>query len=222
MIKTAIFDMDGTVLDTLEDLCDSMNCVLAGNCMPVRTLDEIRSFVGNGIPKLVMRAVPDGTDDETVEKCTARMTEYYRGHCEIKTKPYDGIVPLLGKLRGAGVHAAVVTNKDDVAARALTEKYFGELFGFVSGALPGQPLKPAPDAVFRAMEHFGSKPEECIYIGDSDVDVLTAKNAGLSSIGVLWGFRDRKTLEDAGADRVVSLPEEIAEIILERRDLNVR
>ena len=217
MIKTVIFDMDGTVLDTLGDLCDSMNAVLSEFFMPARTADEIRSFVGNGIPKLVKRAVPDGTDEKTLAACVDRMIEYYRGHCEIKTRPYGGIVPLLETLRERGVDTAVVTNKDDAAARALSGKFFGDLFGFVSGALPGQPLKPAPDAVLRAMRYFGASAGECIYIGDSDVDVMTAKNAGLASVGVLWGFRDRKTLEDAGADVIVSSPEEIAALFPDRR-----
>ncbi|MCR5689129.1 MAG: HAD family hydrolase, partial [Clostridiales bacterium] len=128
-----------------------------------------------------------------------------------------GIVPLLETLRERGVDTAVVTNKDDAAARALSAKFFGDLFGFVSGALPGQPLKPAPDAVLRAMRYFGASAGECIYIGDSDVDVMTAKNAGLASVGVLWGFRDRKTLEDAGADVIVSSPEEIAALFPDRR-----
>ncbi len=202
--KLVIFDMDGTTLDTLEDLADSMNYVLNSNGYPLHTLDEIRSYVGNGIRKLVERAVPKDSSVEEIEEVHKQFVEYYPKHCAIKTKPYAGIPELLATLQERGVHTAVNSNKDDGAVKLLAEQYFGNLLEYSLGTLPDVPKKPAPDGVLCIMEHFNVNREETVYVGDSEVDVQTAKNAGVDAILVDWGFRDRAVLEtyrkEAGRD----------------------
>lgn len=203
MIDTIVFDLDGTLLNTLEDLRDSVNYALEKQNFPLRSLDEIRSFVGNGIRLLVERAVPQNTDDKTFEICFEDFCDYYKIHMEDKTAPYDGINDMLTNIKKSGFKTAIVTNKADFAAQDLCKRMFGDNIDFVVGSTDDRPNKPAPDGVFYALEKLGSKIKNTIFVGDADTDILTAKNAGLKSIGVLWGFRDRNVIEEAGAEYIV-------------------
>ncbi|MCI5622449.1 MULTISPECIES: HAD family hydrolase [Anaerostipes] len=212
--KLAIFDMDGTILNTLEDLCDATNYALSQSDYPARTIDEVRRFVGNGIRKLIERAVPTGTEEPEIEKVHEDFTKYYKVHCADKTKPYDGIMKLLEKLRAAGCQTAVVSNKADYAVQELCEQYFQGMFDAAAGEKEGIAKKPAPDSVNAVMKKLGTTKEHAVYIGDSEVDIETAKNAGLDCIVVEWGFRDREYLEEKGGKTFVTRPEEIKERIL--------
>lgn len=211
--KAAIFDMDGTILNTLEDLCDTMNYCLEKYHMPERTIDEIRSFVGNGIRKLVERAVAEDTDSKQIDEIFAVFLDYYKDHCAIKTRPYDGIAEVIRKLKENGIKTAVVSNKADAAVKDLCDDYFPGLFDFSVGDKEGQRRKPYPDGVFSVMEHFGMTGEDVVYIGDSDVDYQTARNADVDVIMVGWGFRSEEFLKSIGVQKVIHKPEEIAEIL---------
>ncbi len=212
--KYIVFDMDGTVLNTLEDLKDALNYALDKFSFPERTLDEVRSFVGNGNPKLIERGVPDGTSDEEKKEVYDLFTFYYKQHCMDKTKSYDGINELLSKLKKIGVYTCVVSNKDDYAVKELAQIYFPNGFDYSVGRLDGVEKKPAPDMVNKALSYFGAKKEEAVYIGDSDVDFMTAKNSGLKFIGVSWGFKGRKFLENFGAKTVVDSADELFNVIV--------
>ena len=212
MIKAIIFDLDGTLLDTLEDLTDSVNYVLGKHNMPERTLDEIRSFIGNGVPTLIKRSVAENTDTETLSICVSEMMEYYKDHAEIKTKPYNGIPELLEELKNRNITTAVVTNKAEEAAIILCSKKFGNTLSCVIGDNGKDKLKPAPDNVFRALKELNTEKDEVLYVGDSDVDMITAENAGLTGIGVTWGFRDEKTLRENGADYIINSPDELLKL----------
>lgn len=214
MYKLAIFDMDGTILDTLEDLKDSVNYTLCECGYPERTYDEVRSFVGNGIRKLIERAVPDGTSLENIDNVHNAFTDYYKLHCADKTKAYDGIKPLISELRRNGIKTAVVSNKADYGVQELCREYFDGLFDYAVGEREGIRRKPAPDSVNEALRVLGFDKSDAVYIGDSDVDFETAKNAGLPCISVLWGFRDEDFLRKIGAKTFVSKPSEILDIIL--------
>lgn len=178
-----LFDLDGTLLDTLDDLCDGVNHTLAEFGYPERTLGEVRTFVGNGAARLIQLAVPAGADAFPVLE---RFREYYRDHCQIKTRPYDGIPEALSVLQKK-YPVAIVSNKPDSAVKPLCRDYFPGLFAL--GESSGCPRKPAPDMVYQAMHAIGV--DRCVYVGDSEVDVLTAKNAGVPCLSVTWGFRDK-------------------------------
>lgn len=212
--QLAIFDLDGTILDTLDDLADSLNYALEKSGYPVRTRDEVRRFVGNGIRKLIERGVPSGTDAESVSRVHENFTAYYKVHCADKTKPYENIPELLKKLRENGVKTAVVSNKADYAVQDLCVQYFEGLFDAAVGEREGVRKKPAPDSVNAVLEKLGVNRENSVYIGDSDVDVETARNSGMNCIAVDWGFRDRDLLISSGAEIIVSEPMKIAEIVL--------
>lgn len=199
--KAAIFDMDGTILDTLQDLTNSVNFALAENGLPTRTTDEVRSFVGNGIRKLVERAAPATCPKEAQEQVFESFNAHYARHCADNTKAYDGISDVVRKLKEHGVKCAVVSNKSDYAVQPLCKQYFPRLFDTAVGVKEGIRPKPNPDAVLSVLEQFSVSKRQAVYIGDSQVDVQTAKNASVDCIAVLWGFRDRQTLEDAGAIR---------------------
>lgn len=214
MYKLAVFDMDGTILDTLEDLKDSTNFALEKCGYPTRSYDEVRRFVGNGIRKLIERAVPEGLTVEQIDRVHEVFTEHYKVHCADKTKAYDGIKPLLEKLRASGVKTAVVSNKADYGVQELCKEYFDGLFDYAVGEREGIRRKPAPDAVNEALRVLGIDKSEVVYIGDSDVDFETAKNAELPCISVLWGFRDEEFLREKGATLFVRDPAEIYDIIM--------
>ncbi|MGN0598421.1 MAG: HAD family hydrolase [Oscillospiraceae bacterium] len=214
MYKLAVFDMDGTILDTLEDLMDSVNFALSECGYPTRTYDEVRRFVGNGIRKLIERAVPEGLTVEEIDRVHEVFTGHYKVHCADKTKAYDGIKPLLEKLRANGVKTAVVSNKADYGVQELCREYFDGLFDYAVGEREGIRRKPAPDSVNEALRVLNTDKSEAVYIGDSDVDFETAKNAELPCISVLWGFRDEEFLREMGATLFVRRPEEIFDIIM--------
>lgn len=212
--ELVIFDLDGTILDTLEDLYLSVNHALRENAYPERTLDEVRRFVGNGIRKLIERAVPDGCEPEQIDAVHASFTACYAEHCADHTAPYKGIEELLKDLRSAGIRTAVVSNKADYAVQSLCKEYFPGLFDAVAGEREGVRRKPAPDAVEAVLETLGIAREQAIYIGDSDVDIATAENAGIPCISVDWGFRDTAFLIDHGAKLILSAPAEVGAYLL--------
>ena len=212
--KYVIFDLDGTILDTLDDLADAANAALASQGYPQRTRDEVRMFVGNGIRKLIERATPDGVTDEEIVRTHEAFTAYYSAHCKDKTKPYDGIPELVAALKDKGIRSAVVSNKADYAVKKLCEEYFGDLFEISIGEREGIRKKPAPDTVFEVMRVLGAAPEETVYIGDSDVDVLTAKNSGIDCIGVSYGFRGREFLESHGAQVIADSVGKLWEMLM--------
>lgn len=213
--ELAIFDMDGTILDTLEDLTDTLNYALHKNNFPTHSIDDVRRFVGNGIPKLIERGVPEGTDRESVGRVHKDFIEHYKIHCADKTKPYKGILELIGRLRDAGCKTAVVSNKTDVAVQELCVQYFDGLFDYAVGDREGILKKPAPDSVNEVLHYLQIKREKAVYIGDSEVDIATARNAGMNSIIVSWGFRKTEFLKEQGAKVIVNQPAEVAGIILE-------
>ena len=214
MINTIVFDLDGTLLNTLEDLKDSVNYALERQGFPLRDLNEIRSFVGNGIRLLMERAVPENIDAETFEICFKDFCDYYKIHMEDRTAPYDGINDMLTNIKKAGFKTAIVTNKADFAAQDLCKRTFGDNIDFVVGSSDDRPNKPAPDGVFYALEKLDSKIENTVFVGDADTDILTAKNANLPSIGVLWGFRDREVIEEAGAEYIVESVNDLEKLLI--------
>lgn len=199
MIKrAAVFDLDGTLLDTLDDLTDSTNYVLEKHGFEKRSKKEIRSFVGNGVPKLIERALPDGPDNPLYDECVSEFKLYYKSHSAVKTAPYPGVSEMLRALRNSGIGIGVVSNKIDNAVKSLCETYFETLVDCAVGDREGFLRKPAPDSVFEVMRTLGC--ERAVYVGDSDVDIKTAKNAGLVCISVTWGFCDTDKLRENGAE----------------------
>ena len=204
-----LWDLDGTLLDTLEDLMDGVNYALEQFGLPPRTYEEIRQFVGNGAANLISRAVEGRADDKAV---LDTFKPYYNAHCQVKTKPYEGVLEALAQL-GEKYPMAIVSNKPDSAVKPLCEQYFPGIYAL--GERAGCPRKPAADMVFAAMKDIGV--ETCVYVGDSEVDIATAKNAGVKCLSVLWGFRDKDVLIDAGGayfcDDTAQLVEKIEELI---------
>ena len=214
--RYAIFDLDGTLLDTLDDLTDSMNYLLGKHNFPLRTRDEVRNFVGNGVRKLVERAVPNDykEDDEFIDKFYDDFSRYYNSHSDIKTSPYPGTLDMLDKLLRNGFDIAIVSNKIDSAVKVLSMKFFGERIKAAIGEKPSIRHKPEPDMVFMAMEKMDADKGNSIYIGDSEVDIQTAKNSGIPCISVLWGFKDREFLEMSGASILVDSMESLGEKLI--------
>lgn len=207
--KAIIFDLDGTLLNTLEDLQGSVNAALAGFSMPPRTLDEVRTRVGNGIYKLIERAVPDDTDEKTVQAVFAAFRTHYAAHYKDKSAPYDGVLPLLRELRSRGIKTAVVSNKAHPMAKGLCDDRFGALVDAVFGESESMPKKPDPQMVYAALDALGVTAGQTLYVGDSEVDCRTAQLAGLRFIAVLWGFRSESDLCTAGAAEFISAPAEL-------------
>ncbi len=209
MIKAVIFDLDGTLLNTLEDLKESTNFALCKFGYPERTLNEVRCFVGNGVKKLIERAVPENCTN--IDECLEIFKKNYSENMCNHTKPYDGILKILEELHKDGLKIGVVSNKFDSAVKDLCKKYFGDLIDCAIGQNDDVPKKPAPNGVLKAMKELGADKNSTIYAGDSDVDVQTAKNAQLPCIGVTWGFRTIEYLK--GADFIANQPEDIIKII---------
>lgn len=210
-----VFDMDGTILDTLEDLAASTNAALAAFGMPGRTVDEVRRFVGNGIRRLIAQAVPAGTDAETQDAVFQAFCEHYAAHDRVSTAPYPGIPELLAALKRKGVRLAVVSNKGDFAVQDLAQHFFAGFFDFAVGEREGVRRKPAPDGVLASLEALGVPADRAVYVGDSEVDLATARAAGLPCISCTWGFRSVETLLQAGATRFVDTPKELEAAITE-------
>ena len=212
-INTVIFDMDGTVLDTLDDLADSVNYVLVKNGMPARRKEEYRLFFGNGIRYAIRCAVPPDCPDDVIDGMLPVFREYYNRHCLDRTRPYSGIPELMKELKKQGYKMAIVSNKIDSAVKELNDRFFSEYVSIAVGEKPGIRRKPAPDTVLAALEELNASGEEAVYIGDSEVDLQTAGNAGLPCIAVLWGFRDKKLLEENGAAVFADIPKDILSIL---------
>lgn len=208
---TAVFDMDGTVLDTLDDLTDSTYFALREMGFSLRSKDEVRSFVGNGIRLLIERAVPENTPIEEVDKCFEIFKAHYNAHSLDKTKPYDDIVDVLKELKRRNIKTAVVSNKIDCAVKELCETFFDGLFDCCVGEREGLKRKPAPDSVFAALDEIGAKKDGAVYIGDSEVDIATAKNSGLPCISVLWGFRSKELIQSLSPEYIIDKPTDILE-----------
>ena len=204
--QTVIFDLDGTLLDTLQDLADSTNYALSVHRMPARTLEEVRTFVGNGVGRLIHLAVPEGTPAEEEAACLADFRAHYLLNMENKTAPYPGVPALLEHLQAAGIRTAVVSNKFDGAVKGLCQNYFGDRLPVAIGESQGVARKPAPDTVFRALAELEAEPAGAVYVGDSDVDIATAQNAGLPCISVSWGFRGGGVLSGARAPGGTAAP----------------
>ena len=212
MYKLVIFDLDGTLLDTLEDLADSANLMLKTKGYPERSVEEIRQFVGHGMRNLVERCLPCKVSDEIFQSCYDFFRITFGKNMQNKTKPYDGIINVLEKLQDMGVKSVVVSNKNDDAVKKLCADYFGNLISDAYGRKDGIPAKPDPAMVVSVIENFGIAKEDCIFVGDSETDILTAKNSQLVSVGVLWGFRDEKVLAQAGADNIIERPEDFFDL----------
>lgn len=211
MKKAVIFDLDGTLLNTLDDLADSTNYALSKFGYPTRTIEEVRQFVGNGVAKLIERAIPDGENNPNFEKCLSIFKENYAKNMYNKTAPYNGIIEMLSNLKSKGIKIAVVSNKFDLAVKELCKKYFEGFIDFAAGENEAQGIKkkPAPDTVISVLSEFNFAPEDAVYVGDSDVDIMTAKNSKMPCISVTWGFRDKKFLLENGATILINAPSEI-------------
>ena len=207
--KAILFDLDGTLLDTLLDLANGVNYVMRKYNQPEHSVEAVRSYVGNGVRNLMRRAVPGGEDNPTFEAQLTDDIEYYRGHDRIHTKPYDGIPEMLDALRERGMSIAVLSNKDEVAVKNLCEHFFKGHYDLALGNTKDRPRKPDPAIVKAAFELFGVKPGEVLYVGDSETDAKTAEAAGVDYILVSWGFRDRETLSKYHAKQIIDSPKEL-------------
>lgn len=219
MIHNLIFDLDGTLLNTLADLRDSTNYALQQFGFSERSTEEVRNFVGNGLRMLIRRAVPFETEEETVDAVLAVMKAHYREHYHDGTIPYDGILPFLHKMKMCGFRMAIVSNKADPMVQLLRTLYFDDLIPVAVGEMEGVARKPAPDMVQIAMERLGCTNRHAVYIGDSEVDIETAKNAGLPCLSVGWGFRSEEDLRNAGAETVYRSPSELYDALIGKTKL---
>lgn len=213
-IKAVVFDLDGTLLDTLHDLASSCNRALALLGRPPRAEDEIRSFIGNGARMLCARLLGPNASEQAVDDCLTLFQADYNLHMNDSTAPYPGILEMLNTLAAHNIGCAVVSNKYDAATRAICRRHFGDALSVVIGEGNGISKKPCPDGVLKALTLLGCPPENAVYVGDSDTDVETAHNAGLFCIGVTWGFRSRQVLEMADAESIVDDPAELLDVVL--------
>lgn len=212
--RLVIFDLDGTLLNTLDDLADACNAALAEAGFAARTLDEVRRFIGNGVAKLIQRAVPEGTDEAAIRRVLDRFKAIYIEHVNVITRPYDGITSLLTALRAAGIRIAVNSNKVDAATQRLCEIHFGDLIDLALGERKGMPKKPAPDGARYIMDSLGIDPANTLYVGDGDADILTARNAGIDMAWVSWGFRRREELDGLDIPRTFDSAGALEDFIL--------
>ena len=210
---SVIFDMDGTLLNTLEDLGDSVNYALRQFDMPEITYAQAASYIGNGVARLVALSMEGGTENPRYDEVFAVFVEHYSEHCRDKTKPYDGMLELLAKLREKGYKTAVVSNKYDEAVKELAEFHFAGLLPVAIGETKEIRRKPAPDTVIQALKELNSTVEESVYIGDSEVDILTAKNSNMDCISVTWGFRSREELIESGATVLIDTMDELMALL---------
>lgn len=211
MKKLVIFDLDGTILNTIDDIADCMNYALKENNFAQKTVAQIRSYVGNGQRQFILRCLPENTDEETVIKVEQEFRSRYTDHSSDKTRPFAGIPELIESLKRNGIKVAVNTNKPDIATQPLLAKQFGPVFDFAIGNKPGLPHKPDPSGVELILAALNAEKKDTVFVGDSEVDIQTARNAGIDCISVVWGFKDRDFLEANGAACIVSSPDEILE-----------
>ena len=214
-IRTFIFDLDGTLLDTLGDLAASVNYALQAHNMPTHSIDNVRRFVGNGVRLLMERAVPDGASNPQFDAAFATFRQHYMAHSLDTTRPYEGILEMLRVLRQRGYRTAVVSNKFYAATQELCHHFFPDTIEVAIGENEAEGIrkKPAPDTVIEALRQLGERREDAVYVGDSDVDIATAAASGMPCISVLWGFRDRQFLMEHGASRFISQPLELLTLL---------
>lgn len=212
--KAVLLDMDGTVLDTLSDLYAAVNHSLREFGLPTVSREKVRASLGNGAARLIRRCLPEGAEEQLAERVLEFYLPYYNAHCSVDTRPYEGIVPMMERLRAAGVKLAIVSNKVDAAVKMLAEEHFPGLLETAVGESETVRRKPDPDAVLAAARELGMNISDCVYVGDSEVDIQTAENAGMDCISVGWGFRDPDQLIAAGAQRVAATPGELERMIL--------
>lgn len=212
--STVIFDLDGTLLDTLDDLTDSVNFAMRTMGWKERSKKDVRSFLGNGIRVLMKKSSPDNATEEEFEIAFKAFKEYYDIHNQDKTVPYDGMIELMKRLKLKGIKMAIVSNKVQEAVDVLKDKFFSDILEYALGDTPGMARKPEPDSCYKALELLGSSKEDTVYVGDSEVDLETAKNAGLDCIAVLWGFRDEDYLVEQGAKVFAKNPEDIERLVI--------
>lgn len=212
---TIIFDLDGTLMNTLDDLAISTNYALSQTGLPERTVEEVRRFVGNGVRKLIERAVPENTSAEVVNSVLSCFHHHYMIHCKDHSRPYDGIMSLLDSLKNRGVKMAIVSNKPDSGVKSLNAEYFAEFIDVALGEneKAGIPRKPSPEMVYEVIKQLGVSAETCLYVGDSEVDIMTARNAGIDCLSVTWGFKDADFLTQNGATRMIDTPLELLEVL---------
>ncbi len=217
MIKAVLFDLDGTLVDTLEDLTDATNYALEKNGYKAITKEQVKEYIGNGNRNLMERSLGKAATEESVNKCLNDFFAFYKDNCTKKTKPYKDIVKLLKGLKDTGIMACVVTNKADSMTQVLVPEIFGAdfAFDFVLGQCPDIPKKPQPHMVYVAMNEIGVNADECFFVGDSYTDMLAGGSSGNIPVGVLWGYRDEKELIDSGARFIVNEPMEILNLIKE-------
>lgn len=211
--STIIFDLDGTLLNTLDDLAASVNYAMRECGFPERTTDEVRRFIGNGVHVLIRRAAPDDITDEQYWEAYNHFEKHYAVHNRDKTAPYDGITELLNELKSRGYRLSIVSNKIDFAVKALREEFFRDVIDAAVGDCEDTANKPAPDMVHKAMRQLGAELRDCIYVGDTDVDIETAKNSEMPCICVSWGFRSRDELEGYGAEMIADKPSDILKFV---------
>lgn len=212
--KAVIFDLDGTILDTLQDLANSVNHALRTHGYPERSLDEVRRFIGNGVRVLMQRSCPAGLAEAAQDEALATFRAHYDVHCKDNTGPYEGIHELLNALLEKGIRTAVVSNKIEPAVIVLCDEHFPGQFEYMVGNRPDLAPKPSPDSVNEVIGKMGLEKREVVYIGDTEVDIQTANNAGIDCIGVDWGFRDGETLQKLGVKYLVNKPAEVLDIVL--------
>ena len=210
---TVIFDLDGTLLNTLEDLADSTNYAMRAFGLKERSINEVRNFVGNGVDVLIERAVEGAISKEQELECLDVFKQHYSKNMDNKTKPYDGIMDVIKELLKRGYHIAIVSNKFDAAVKGLNVDYFEGLFPVAIGASDTVAKKPAPDSVIKALQELHSDKERAVYVGDSDVDIMTARNSGLPCISVTWGFRDEELQRSMGTDYIIHKPAELLDVL---------
>ena len=213
-IKAIIFDMDGTILYTLQDIANAVNHTLKVHGLPTHEVDKFNRFVGDGTDKMLYRALPDKLkSDEMVAKIKPEYVKFYDAHPTDTTKPYDKIIDLLNELKTKGIKLAVVSNKIDCMVGPIADKFFCGIFDYVTGQKDGMPVKPDPAAVFDVMKQFNVTADECIFVGDSGVDAKTGANAGMFTVGVIWGFRDKDFLQKCGATTFIDSPEQLLPLL---------
>lgn len=214
--SAVVFDLDGTLLNTLYDLTEGVNHTMSGMNCPPHTVAEVKSFVGNGILKLIERSLPEKMRTEkNISAAYEIFTAFYGKHCADRTVPYAGIPEMLTVLRQEGIPMSVVSNKDEGASRVLCKRFFGDIFDTVIGGRRDLPRKPAPDGVGEALKAMGADKRRTLYVGDSDVDIATARNAGMDCVSVTWGFRERDMLEKLSPDYMADNAKELLNVILQ-------